>query len=97
MKRWILSYSNLQSYSGLISVGGGVPEHHAIMTNPFRGEADYVVYISTGMEGDGSLSGAPPNEAVSWDKIKQKRTNYTQVEAEATLVLPLLVAGAFKQ
>ncbi|TKX43475.1 deoxyhypusine synthase [Halorubrum sp. SD690R] len=88
----------LADTTGLIAVGGGVPKHHAIMTNLFRGGADYVVYISTGMEGDGSLSGAPPNEAVSWGKIKDdERTNYTQVEAEATLVFPLLVAGAFSE
>ncbi len=87
----------LADTTGLIAVGGGVPKHHAIMTNLFRGGADYVVYISTGMEGDGSLSGAPPNEAVSWGKIKEAETNYTQVEAEATLVFPLLVAAAFKQ
>ncbi|WP_128476184.1 deoxyhypusine synthase [Halorussus pelagicus] len=85
----------LADETGLIAVGGGVPKHHAIMTNLFRGGADYVVYISTGIEGDGSLSGAPPNEAVSWGKIKDNETNYTQVEAEATLVFPLLVAGAF--
>ena len=31
-------------------------------------------------------------------KIKDdERTNYTQVEAEATLVFPLLVAGAFSK
>ncbi|TKX76445.1 deoxyhypusine synthase, partial [Halorubrum sp. SD626R] len=48
----------LADSTGLIAVGGGVPKHHAIMTNLFRGGADYVVYISTGMEGDGSLSGA---------------------------------------
>lgn len=83
--------------TGLIAVGDGVPKHHAIMTNLFRGGADYAIYISTGMEGDGSLSGAPPSEAVSWGKIKEERTNYTQVEAEATLVFPLLVAGAFMQ
>ncbi|MDY6776421.1 MAG: deoxyhypusine synthase [Halobacteria archaeon] len=87
----------LAEKTGLIAVGGGVPKHHAIMTNLFRGGADYVVYISTGMEGDGSLSGAPPNEAVSWGKIKEEQTNYTQVEAEATLVFPLLVASAFKK
>ncbi len=87
----------LSETTGLIAVGGGVPKHHAIMTNLFRGGADYVVYISTGMEGDGSLSGAPPNEAVSWGKIKEAETNYTQIEAEATLVFPLLVAAAFKQ
>jgi len=87
----------LADTTGLIAVGGGVPKHHAIMTNLFRGGADYVVYISTGMEGDGSLSGAPPSEAVSWGKIKEERTNYTQVEAEATLVFPLLVASAFSE
>ncbi|MFB6203791.1 MAG: deoxyhypusine synthase [Candidatus Nanohaloarchaea archaeon] len=82
--------------TGLICVGDGVPKHQAIMSNLFRGGTDYAVYISTGMEGDGSLSGAPPREAVSWGKIKEKETNYTQVEAEATLVFPLLVAQAFK-
>ncbi|MCJ7450300.1 MAG: deoxyhypusine synthase [Candidatus Nanohaloarchaeota archaeon QJJ-9] len=82
--------------TGLIVVGGGVPKHQAIMTNLFRGGADYAVYISTGMEGDGSLSGAPPEEAVSWGKIKEKSKNYAEVEAEATLVLPLIIAGAFK-
>lgn len=87
----------LADTTGLIAVGAGLPKHHAIMTNLFRGGADYAVYISTGMEGDGSLSGAPPNEAVSWGKIKEDEKNYTLVEAEATLVFPLLIAGAFKR
>ncbi len=82
--------------TGLICVGDGVPKHQAIMSNLFRGGTDYAVYISTGMEGDGSLSGAPPKEAVSWGKIKEDTRNYTQIEAEATLVFPLLVAAAFK-
>lgn len=82
--------------TGLICVGDGVPKHQAIMSNLFRGGTDYAVYISTGMEGDGSLSGAPPKEAVSWGKIKEKEKNYTQIEAEATLVFPLLVAAGFK-
>ncbi len=83
--------------TAIISVGDGVPKHQAIMSNLFRGGTDYAVYISTGMEGDGSLSGAPPKEAVSWGKIKENTKNYTQVEAEATLVFPLLVAEAFKK
>ncbi|MFB6100314.1 MAG: deoxyhypusine synthase [Candidatus Nanohalobium sp.] len=83
--------------TAIIAVGDGVPKHQAIMSNLFRGGTDYAVYISTGMEGDGSLSGAPPKEAVSWGKIKEKTKNYTQVEAEATLVFPLLVAASFKQ
>ena len=91
----LIEQSLLADTTGLLAVGGGVPKHHAIMTNLFRGGADYVVYISTGVEGDGSLSGAPPNEAVSWGKIKDADNNYTLVEAEATLVFPLLVAAAF--
>lgn len=83
--------------TGIICVGDGVPKHQAIMSNLFRGGADYAVYISTGMEGDGSLSGAPPKEAVSWGKIQETEKNYTQIEAEATLVFPLLVEAAFKQ
>jgi len=60
--------------TGIITFGAGVPKHHAIMSNQFRGGADYTVYVSTGMEGDGSLSGAPPDEAVSWGKIKEEGT-----------------------
>ena len=83
--------------TGLICIGDGVPKHQAIMSNLFRGGANHAVYISTGMEGDGSLSGAPPKEAVSWGKIKpDEEKNYTQIEAEATLVLPLLIAAGFK-
>ena len=82
--------------TGIIAVGDGFPKHQAIMSNLFRGGADHAVYISTGMEGDGSLSGAPPKEAVSWGKIKAEES-YTQVEAEATLVLPILIAEAFKK
>ena len=86
----------LADETGLIVLGGGVPKHQAIMTNLFRGGADYAVYVSTGMEGDGSLSGAPPNEAVSWGKIKSGEKNYVEIQAEATLVVPLIVAGVLE-
>lgn len=35
-----------------------------------RNGADYSVYINTGQEFDGSDSGARPDEAVSWGKIR---------------------------
>ena len=92
----LVEHAMLQETTGLIAVGAGLPKHHAIMTNLFRGGADYAIYVQTGMAGDGSLSGAPPNEAVSWGKIKaDDETNYTEIQAEATLVFPLLVARAF--
>jgi deoxyhypusine synthase len=51
---------------------------------------DYVVYISTAVEYDGSLSGARPREAVSWGKVKPSAKS-VYVYADATLVLPILL------
>jgi len=43
-------------------------------------------------------SGGAPRRGSLVGKIKDdEQTNYTQVEAEATLVFPLLVAGAFSK
>lgn len=38
--------------------------------SPQRNGADYAVYINTAQEFDGSDSGARPDEAVSWGKIR---------------------------
>lgn len=72
-----------------IIVGGGIAKHHLIGAAILRNGLDYAVYLSTGTEGDGSLSGARPREAVSWNKLKEKK-NSVFIEAEATLALPLL-------
>lgn len=37
-----------------------------------RNGADYAVYINTGNEFDGSDSGARPEEAKSWGKIRKE-------------------------
>ena len=39
-----------------------------------RNGADYCVYLNTASEFDGSDSGARPDEAVSWGKIKKDAT-----------------------
>ena len=54
----------------IIVLGGGLPKHHICNANMFRNGADYAVYINTAQEFDGSDSGAQPDEAVSWGKIK---------------------------
>ena len=46
------------------------------------------------MEFDGSDSGASPDEAVSWGKIKVDATP-VKVCADASLVFPLLVSQTF--
>ncbi len=72
-----------------VIVGGGIAKHHLIGAAILRNGLDYAIYLSTGTEGDGSLSGARPREAVSWNKLKEKK-NSVFVEAEATLAFPLL-------
>ncbi|KAK1443988.1 deoxyhypusine synthase [Babesia gibsoni] len=82
--------------SGIIILGGGLPKHHVCNANLMRNGTDFAVYISTAQDYDGSDSGANPDEAVSWGKIKA-HSQPVKVHADATLVFPLLVAGLFKK
>ena len=75
--------------TGTLMIGGGISKHHTIWWNQFRDGLDYVVYITTAQEYDGSLSGAKINEAISWGKVKED-AKYVTVEGDATLILPLL-------
>ena len=80
---------------GLIAIGGSLPKHMIANAAMFREGCDYAVYINTGLEMEGSNAGAPIDEAVSWGKIKAN-ADKIKVEAEATLVFPLIIASAFK-
>ncbi len=81
---------------GLIILGAGVIKHSACNAGLFRGGADYAVYINAAQEFDGSDSGATPDEAVSWGKIKAEESNTVKVHSDVTLVFPIIVHGAFK-
>merc|ERR1712050_215500 len=80
--------------TGVIVLGGGLVKHHCMNANLMRNGADYVVYINTAQEFDGSDSGARPDEAVSWGKIRVD-AKPVKVYSEATLVLPLIIAKTF--
>jgi len=80
--------------TGMVILGGGVVKHHICNANLMRNGADYSVFINTGQEFDGSDSGARPDEAVSWGKIRANTTS-VKVYADATLVFPLIVAKSF--
>ncbi|OAD56379.1 putative deoxyhypusine synthase [Eufriesea mexicana] len=56
--------------SGMIIIGGGIVKHHICNANLMRNGADYAVFINTSSEFDGSDSGARPDEAISWGKIR---------------------------
>jgi len=80
--------------SGVIILGGGVVKHHINNANLMRNGSDFTVFVNTGQEFDGSDSGARPDEAVSWGKVKAS-TKAVKVYCDATLVFPLIVASTF--
>ena len=80
--------------TGMIILGGGVVKHHICNANLMRNGADFSVFINTGQEFDGSDSGARPDEAISWGKIKTT-ARPVKVYAEATIVFPLIVSQTF--
>ena len=78
--------------SAAFMVGGGISKHHTLWWNQFRGGLDYAVYITTASEWDGSLSGAPVEEAISWSKVTTKARHAT-IHGEATVLLPFIYAA----
>lgn len=77
--------------TGALIIGGGISKHHVIWWNQYKNGLDRVIYITTAVEWDGSLSGARTREAISWHKISQKARHIT-VEGDATVILPLITA-----
>lgn len=80
--------------AGAIILGGGTPKHHVLYMNTLRGGLDAAVQITTATPEDGSLSGAPLEEAVSWGKVKTDK--FVTVHGDATIVFPLVVAAALE-
>ncbi|KAF5739533.1 putative deoxyhypusine synthase [Tripterygium wilfordii] len=80
--------------TGMIILGGGLPKHHICNANMMRNGADYAVFVNTAQEFDGSDSGAHPDEAVSWGKIRSS-AKIVKVHCDATIAFPLLVAETF--
>jgi deoxyhypusine synthase len=78
--------------TGAMIVGGGISKHHTIWWNQFKDGLNYVVYVSTAAEWDGSLSGARPREAVSWGKISETAKR-VMVEGDASLILPVMMSA----
>jgi len=82
--------------TGMIILGGGLIKHHICNANLMRNGADYSVFVNTGQEFDGSDSGARPDEAISWGKIRLNATP-VKIYGDSTFVFPLLVAQTFSK
>ena len=72
----------------------GVAKHHICNANLMKNGADFAVFINTAQEFDGSDSGAQPDEAVSWGKIRAD-ARPVKVCGDATILFPLLVSQTF--
>lgn len=80
--------------AGAIILGGGVPKHHVLYMSTLRGGLDAALQITSAREDDGSLSGAPLREAISWGKVKGEKIS--NIYGDATVLFPLLVAASLK-
>jgi deoxyhypusine synthase len=75
-------------------VGGGVPKNYVLQTMLVTPSAyDYAVQLTMDPPQTGGLSGATLDEARSWGKLKKGARNVS-VYGDATITLPLVVAGA---
>lgn len=80
---------------GLISLGGSVSKHHAILSGLLSGGFDYIVYMTTASPTSGSLSGATTQEAKSWGKIKDDSDTATVI-GDVTITFPLAMVNAME-
>jgi deoxyhypusine synthase len=80
--------------TGALVVGGGVPKNYVLQTMLVTpGAYDYAVQLTMDPPQTGGLSGATLDEARSWGKLEKEARNVS-VYADATITLPLVVAGA---
>ena len=80
--------------AGAMVVGGGVPKNYVLQTMLVAPDAyDYAVQLTMDPPETGGLSGATLDEARSWGKLEKAARNVS-VYGDATVTLPLVVAGA---
>ena len=75
---------------GLISLGGSISKHHAILAALLNGGLDYAVYMTTASSKSGSMSGATTEEAKSWGKIKDD-SDASTVIGDVSITFPLMM------
>lgn len=81
---------------GAIILGGGMPKHHVLIANSYRGGVDAAIQITLDRPEGGGASGAPLEEAISWGKIK-RRDNLVTLIGDATVLFPIITLGALER
>ncbi|MCW4051457.1 MAG: deoxyhypusine synthase family protein [Candidatus Bathyarchaeota archaeon] len=85
--------------SGAIILGGGTPKHHTQYMHTLRDGLDAAIQISSARVEDGSLSGAPLKESITWGKLKEGvlEEKTATIFGEVTSIFPLIVAAALEK
>ncbi|NUN47399.1 MAG: deoxyhypusine synthase [Candidatus Brocadiae bacterium] len=87
--------------SAVLILGGGTPKNYMLQTEPFIQEIlyvnekghDYFIQITDARADTGGLSGATPNEAVTWGKVDPEQLPDSIVcYTDSTIAAPLLAA-----
>ncbi len=91
----ILLSTSQDDIKGLISLGGSISKHHAILACLLNGGLDYAVYMTTASHTSGSMSGATTREAKSWGKIKDDSDAATVI-GDVTITFPLAMIKALE-
>lgn len=81
--------------AGGIIIGGGISKHHLLWWNQFRGGLDIAIQITTGIELDGSLTGARLSEAITWGKVSPTGREVS-IWGEASIIFPILLKGVME-
>lgn len=92
--------------SAIIVLGGGSPKNFALQTEPQLQEIlgleekgfDYYIQFTDARPDTGGLSGATPQEAVTWGKVNPERLpNAVVCYVDTTIALPLVSAYVLTQ
>jgi deoxyhypusine synthase len=81
---------------GAVILGGGMPKHHVLIANSYRGGVDAAIQITLDRPEGGGASGAPLEEAISWGKIKTPNKLVTIV-GDAIVIFPFLTLAALER
>ena len=92
----ILFSTSHDEKKGLISLGGSISKHHAILSCLLNGGLDYAVYLTTARSTSGSMSGATTNEAKSWGKVKDD-SDVSTVIGDVTFTFPLIMIKVLEE
>ena len=85
--------------SGAIILGGGTPKHHTQYMHSLREGLDAAIQLSSARVEDGSLSGAPLRESITWGKLRkgQLEEKTATIFGEVTSLFPFMVAAALEK